>query len=88
MKNRKIGQKISFFFAVSCYLMAVATAVFGAYWWNSNGSESPIFASAISSFIFFISCGIVLHFMANANNLMDLKIKSDDAAKPDNQESV
>lgn len=78
MKKRKIGQKISFFFAVFCYLMAVATVVFGGYWWNMYGTDSPIFASAIASVIFFISCGIVLHFMANAN-LMDLKIRSENS---------
>jgi len=77
MKNRKIGQKISFFFAVFCYLMALGAVVFGTYWWNSNGTESPVFASAIASVIFFISCGVVLHFIANAN-LMDLKIKLED----------
>jgi len=74
MKTRKIGQKISFFFAVSCYLMSIATVFFGAYWWNAHGTDDPIFASAIASVIFFISCGVVLHFIANAN-LMDLKIK-------------
>ena len=80
MKNRKIGQKISFFFAVSCYLMAVATFIFGAYWQQNYDTNSPIFASAIASVIFFISCGVVLHYMANAN-LMDLKIKLNDNTK-------
>ncbi len=83
MKNRKIGQKISFFFAVSCYLMAIATAGFSVYWWNHYGSESPIFASALASVFFFISCGVVLHFVANAN-LMDLKIKLDNDTKTTN----
>ena len=76
MKNRKIGQKISFFFAVFCYLMAMATIIFGVYWWNNYGSESPIFASALASVFFFISCGVVLHFVANTG-LMDLKITTD-----------
>lgn len=81
MKNRKVGQKISFFFAVSCYLLAIAAAIFGFYWWNSYGSQSPIFASALASIFFFASCGVVLHFIANTN-LMDLKIPSENPSKP------
>ena len=76
MKNRKIGQKISFFFAVFCYLMAMVTVLFGTYWWNNFGSQDPIFASALASVFFFVSCGIVLHFIANAN-LIDLKIRTE-----------
>ncbi|MDX2507521.1 MAG: hemerythrin family protein [Gammaproteobacteria bacterium] len=76
MKNRKIGQKISLFFSITCYLMALVTIVFGAYWWATYGTSNPIFASAIASVIFFISCGVVLQVIANAN-LPDLKIKSE-----------
>ena len=77
MKNRKFGQKISFFFAIFSYLMAIATVLFGTYWWNNFGTNDPIFASALASVFFFISCGVVLHFVANTN-LMDLKIRSEE----------
>ena len=76
MKNRKIGQKISLVFSITCYLMSLVTVAFGAYWWTNYGTSNPIFASAIASVIFFISCGVVLQVIANTN-LPDLKIKSE-----------
>lgn len=54
----------------------MATVIFETYWWNNFGSNDPIFASALARVFFFISCSIVLHFIANAN-LVDLKIRTE-----------
>jgi hypothetical protein len=74
-KKRKLGQKISWFFAIFCYLMTLVTIVFATYWQMDNGTEDPIFASALASIFFFASCGFVLQYIANAN-LPDLKISN------------
>ena len=66
-KERKLGQKISLFFSIFCYLMALLSAAFATYWQMNNGTQSPIFASALASVFFFVSCGFVLQFIANAN---------------------
>ena len=78
MKNRKIGQKISLVFSILCYFMSLVTVAFGVYWWDAHGTSNPIFASAIASVIFFISCGVVLQVMANVN-LPDLRIRSENS---------
>lgn len=75
MKNRKLGQKVSFFFSILCYFMAVASVGLGIYWKIEHGTQDPIFASIIASVIFLASCGAVLQVVANAD-LPDLKIKS------------
>ncbi|MCP3850832.1 MAG: hypothetical protein GY694_11440 [Gammaproteobacteria bacterium] len=66
-RPRGTGQKISWFFAVFSYIMALGSAAFAIYWKLDNGTQSPIFASALASIFFFASCGFVLQFIANAN---------------------
>lgn len=66
-KERRTGQKISFFFAMFCYAMALFSVAFAIYWKIDNGTQSPIFASALASIFFFVSCGFVLQYIANAN---------------------
>lgn len=74
MKQRKTGQKISFFFSILCYVMAVVAVVFAIVWKLDNGTQDPIFASALASIFFFASCGFVLQFIANAD-LPDFNLK-------------
>ncbi len=76
MNNRKIGQKISWAFALFCYLFSAVTAAYAVYWDMEYGTQHPIFASLIASVIFLIGCGVVLHVIANAN-LPNLKPGSD-----------
>ena len=66
-KERRLGQKISLFFSIFCYLMSLLSAAFATYWQMNNGTQSPIFASALACVFFFVSCGFVLQFIANAN---------------------
>jgi len=66
-RERRTGQKISWFFAILCYLMSAATLIFAAWWKTQHGIQHPIFASALASIFFFGSCGFVLQFIANAN---------------------
>lgn len=73
--KRKLGQKISLFFSILCYVLSVVTLIYGVYWKMEHGTQNPIFASLVASVIFLISCGVVLQVVANAN-LPDLKIKS------------
>ena len=72
-KERKLGQKISLFFSILCYLMSILSIIFATYWQMRHGTQDPIFASALASIFFFVSCGFILQFIANAN-LPDLKI--------------
>ncbi len=74
-KQRKLGQKISLFFSVFCYLMSVAAGVFAFIWNADHGTQDPIFASVLASIFFFLSCGFVLQYIANAN-LPDFNLKS------------
>ncbi|MCU7939361.1 MAG: hemerythrin family protein [gamma proteobacterium symbiont of Bathyaustriella thionipta] len=74
-KKRRLGQKISLFFSIFCYVMAIAAAVFAFIWKADNGTQDPIFASALASIFFFGSCGFVLHYIANAN-LPDFNLKT------------
>lgn len=74
MKKRKFGQKVALFFTYFSYISAVFTLVFCVYWGMTEGTENPIFASLLASVVFFISCGVVLQVIANAN-LPDLSIK-------------
>ncbi|MCW8929341.1 MAG: hypothetical protein OQL19_03770 [Gammaproteobacteria bacterium] len=66
-RKRGKGQKISLFFSIFSYVLAVVSAVFAIYWKMNNGTQSPIFASALASIFFCASCGFVLQFIANAN---------------------
>ncbi len=66
-RPRGTGQKISWFFAMLCYLLSLVSIVFALYWKMENGTQSPIFASALASIFFFVSCGFVLQYVANAN---------------------
>lgn len=74
-KKRGTGQKISLFFAIFCYAMTAVTIAFAFYWKMDNGTQSPIYASALASIFFFVSCGFVLHYIANAN-LPDLSFSN------------
>ncbi len=67
MKTRRFSQKISFFFAILCYLLAVASVIFAFIWKGDHGTQDPIFASALASIFFFGSCGFILQYIANAN---------------------
>ncbi len=64
--QRGTGQKIAFFFSVFCYFMSLVSIVFAVYWKMNYGTESPIFASALACIFFFICCGFVLQYIANA----------------------
>jgi len=64
---RGTGQKISWFFSIFCYFMAIVSVVFAYYWNFNNGTQSPIFASALACIFFFITSGYVLQTIANAN---------------------
>jgi len=75
-KQRKLGQKVSLFFSVFCYVMTIACIIFAFIWKADHGTEDPIFASALASVFFFASCGFVLQFIANAN-LPNLKPGAD-----------
>lgn len=66
-RERRMGQKVSWFFAVFCYLLAIFSIAFAIYWKMDNGTQSPIFASALASIFFFASCGFVLQYIANSN---------------------
>ena len=66
-KDRRPGQKVSLFFAIFCYTMAVVSVAFAFYWKMENGTQDPIFASALASIFFFVSCGFVLQYIANSN---------------------
>ncbi len=66
-KERRLGQKISWFFAVFCYIMSLISVASAAYWKMENGTQDPIFASLLASIFFFASCGFVLQYIANAN---------------------
>lgn len=72
-KDRKLSQKISWFFSVLCYLISFLAVVFAIYWKLENGTQDPIFASALASIFFFGSCGFLLQYIANAN-LPDLNL--------------
>lgn len=74
MKQRKLSQKISLFFAIFSYLMCVAALIFSFIWKADHGTQDPIYASALASIFFFGSCGFLLHYIANVN-LPDLKLK-------------
>ena len=74
-KERRLSQKISLFFSIFCYLMSVAAVVFAFVWKAEHGTQDPIFASALASIFFFVSCGFVLHYIANAN-LPDFNLKT------------
>ncbi len=76
MKNRKIGQKISWVIAIFCYCLSAVAAAYAVYWNIEYDTQHPIFASLIASVIFLIGCGIVLHVIANTN-LPNLKPGSD-----------
>lgn len=66
-RKRGTGQKISYFFAIFCYLMSLVSVVFSIYWKINNGTQSPIFSSALACVFFFLSCGFVLQYIANAS---------------------
>lgn len=72
-KERKLSQKISWGFSVLFYLISFIAVVFAIYWKLENGTQSPIFASALASIFFFGSCGFLLQFISNVN-LPDLKL--------------
>ena len=74
-KQRKFGQKVSWFFALLSYFLAFVCIIAGIYWKTQHGTQDPIFASLIASVVFLGSCGGVLHVVSNAD-LPDLKIKS------------
>jgi len=66
-RKRKTSQKISLFFSIVCYVIAFFSAAFAIYWKIDNGTQSPIFASALASIFFFGSCGFLLQYIANVN---------------------
>ncbi len=66
-KERRLGQKISWFFAMFCYVMSLISVVSAVYWKMENGTQDPIFASFLACIFFFGSCGFVLQYIANAN---------------------
>lgn len=68
-----IGQKISFFIAIICYLAAVASLIATFYWGGEIGTNHPVVASFGASVVFFICVGIVLHVIGRVN-LPNLKI--------------
>jgi len=66
-QKRGVGQKIAWFFAMFSYLCALSSAVFAYYWKIDNGTQSPIFASALACIFFFITCGFVLQYISNTH---------------------
>ena len=54
LKQRGIGQKISFFIAIICYLAAVASLIATFYWGGEIGTDHPVVASFGASVVFFI----------------------------------
>ncbi len=76
MKKRKLGQKVSLFFAIFCYVMALVSIIFSFIWKGDHGTQDPIYASALASIFFFACCGVVLQTIANTN-LPDMSFQSD-----------
>ncbi|MES9856325.1 MAG: hemerythrin family protein [Sedimenticola sp.] len=67
MKQRKLGQKITFVIAIIFYLCGVGFIAAAGYYGSQFGTESPIFASFAASVVFFFGAGIVLHVMGSIN---------------------
>jgi hypothetical protein len=63
--QRTLGQKISYAIALFCYLSALALGI-GSVLYEPSMENDPVLASLMASSFFAVSCGIVLHFIANA----------------------
>ncbi|MES9883060.1 MAG: hemerythrin family protein [Sedimenticola sp.] len=73
MKQRKLGQKITFIIAIICYICGVGFIVASGYYGSQIGTESPIFASFAASVVFFFGAGVVLHVMGSID-MPDLRV--------------
>ena len=63
--KKTVPQKIIFVVAIICYLAAVA-CVFAAFLYESAQTSDPLRGSLMAAVVFFVSCGVVLHVIANA----------------------
>ena len=67
MRNRKIGQKISWVIAIFCYFLSLVAASYAIFWQMEYSTDHPVYASLLASVVFLIGCGVVAHVIANAN---------------------
>ena len=74
MKETNKAQKVSFFFAIACYVCALLCLIGVVYYGQQLGSDDPIVAALASSIVFFTGAGVVLHVIGRAN-LPDLKVR-------------
>jgi len=76
-KTKSIFQKISFSIGILSFISAIA-CIIGAYLKiQSHGINDPVAVAFLASTFFFISVGVVLLFIANANiPSFDMQIES------------
>ena len=60
-----LGQKITYIIAMLCYLSTLGF-VLGSVLYQPVMENDPVHASLMATAFFFLSCGIVLHFIAKA----------------------
>lgn len=62
--EKHLGQKIAFLFAVLCYIAAVGCAATAVL--LPGDVDDPVRGAFMSSVVFFIGCGVVLHVIGTA----------------------
>ena len=63
--SKSIGQKISYGFAIACFLAAIA-ATLAVLIYEPRADMDPIQGSLIATAFFFGSCAVVLYVMGTA----------------------
>ena len=63
--SKSIGQKISYGFAIACFLAAIATTL-SVLIYEPRAEMDPVQGSLIATAFFFGSCAVVLYVIATA----------------------
>ena len=64
MTTRNLGKKISFGFAVACFVGMAISLVFFLYLLFTRGMSDVLTASLMATTLFLLSCGVVLYLMS------------------------
>ena len=76
-RKRSTTMKVVFYIAITCYILSIVSCGLAYLWHGEYGSKSPIYASALACIFFFLSCGVVLHTIANTN-VPSFSVKEED----------
>lgn len=66
-RKRTTTMKVVFYIAITSYVLSLVSCGVAYLWHMEYGPKSPIYASALACIFFFLSCGVVLHTIANTN---------------------